>query len=280
MALGNNSYSKNNNNNSGFNNGGYQPQVDLNSDGLRLVNPEGCDPSALNYQFFNGMLKITITPLKFGTDPNKKFVYDSENKIDIWLTPAKAGIFYNEIMYLLNHKGEVNNVGVCTMSGGFVLFSDGKEFVSETECLCIRKIDEEGNITASYVYQFKPNPNHFGIRNFDANAPKNFERVQHPNTEVDAFLHILKDFSDAMYGAYAYANMYYDRRNTGRVNWKLDSIMDKLGIEKSGGNYRKNNGGSFFSNNSGSSTMNAPATYSSNNYDDPGLLGDDDTYEG
>lgn len=62
MALGNNTYSRNNNNNSnnGFNNGGYQPQVDLNSDGLRLLNPEGVDPSALNYQFFNGMLKITI----------------------------------------------------------------------------------------------------------------------------------------------------------------------------------------------------------------------------
>ena len=55
MALGNNTYSRNNNNNSnnGFNNGGYQPQVDLNSDGLRLLNPEGVDPSALNYQFFN-----------------------------------------------------------------------------------------------------------------------------------------------------------------------------------------------------------------------------------
>lgn len=279
MALGNNTYSRNNNNNSnnGFNNGGYQPQVDLNSDGLRLLNPEGVDPSALNYQFFNGMLKITITPLKFNTDPNKKFVYDSENKIDMWLTPIKARIFYDEIINLLNHKDEINNAGVCTTSGGFILFSNGKEFSSETECLCIRKINENGEIIASYVYQFRANPNHFGIRNFDSDNVQKFDRVQYKNTEVENFLHVLKDFSDAMYGAYAYANMYYDKKNVGRMNWKLDSIMDKLGIEKSG-NYSKNRGSSFFSNNPGNVGINAPASY--NNYEDGGIIEDDNTYEG
>ena len=79
-----------------------------------------------------------------------------------------------------------------------------------------------------------------------------------------------------MYGAYAYANMYYDKKNVGRMNWKLDSIMDKLGIEKSG-NYSKR-GSSFFSNNPGNVGINAPASY--NNYEDGGIIEDDNTYEG
>lgn len=272
MALGD--YSRNTDNNKKNYN---QPIVRIDNAGT--VNPDGIDPSALNYEFFNGMLKIVIIPLKFGTDPNKKFTYDQDNKVEMWLTPTKAKIFYNEINYLLANKDSVNNVGVCTTKGGLIVFSTGKEFGVDSECLVIRKVDNDGTITSTYAYQFKNNPNNFGVRNFNQDDPTSYDRIAYPNTEVEYLLTILKEFYTAMSGGQAYANMYYSRFDYNRIIGKVNLIMEKLGIEKQ--NNSSNSGPSFFSNNSGnnagSSQMNNNSYNNNNNsYSDYGML--DDSY--
>lgn len=239
-----------------------QPILKLDNQGT--MNPDGIDPSALNYEFFGGMLKIIITPLKFGTDPNKKFTFDTDNRVEMWLTQTKAKIFYEEIKYLLANKDSVNNVGVCTTKGGLIVFSTGKEFGVDTECLVIRKVESDGTISSTYAYQFKNNPNNFGIRNFNQDDPSNYDRIGYTNTEVEQLLAILKQFSEAMVGAYAYANMYYGRFDYNRLLGRVNSIMDKLGIEKSSeyGNRSSGGGNSYFNNNQG----NNAGTSSHTNY--------------
>lgn len=259
MALGD--YSRNTDNNKKNYN---QPILRLDNQGT--MNPDGIDPSALNYEFYGGMLKIIITPLKFGTDPNKKFTYDNENRVEMWLTPTKAKIFYEEIKHLRANKDTVNNVGVCTTRGGLIVFSTGKEFGVDSECLVIRKVDNDGTISSTYAYQFKANPNNFGIRNFNQDNPSDYDRVAYDNTEVEQLMAILKDFSEAMVGAYAYANMYYGRFDYNKLLGRVNSIMEKLGIERTSEYSRSNNsgnsGGSYFNNNQG----NNAGTASSNTY--------------
>lgn len=262
MALGD--YSRNTDNNKK-----QYAQPILRLDNQGTMNPDGIDPSALNYEFYGGMLKVIITPLKFGTDPNKKFTYDNDNRVEMWLTPTKAKIFYNEIKHLLANKDTINNVGVCTTKGGLIVFSTGKEFGVDSECLVIRKLEVDGTITSTYAYQFKNNQNAFGIRNFDQDNPSDYDRIAYPNTEVEQLLSILKDFSEAMVGAYAYANMYYGRFDYNRVTNKLNAIMDKLGIETQYSNNRSNNSssGSYFNNNQGNNagTSSTSTSYSSYN---------------
>lgn len=243
-----------------------QPILRLDNQGT--MNPDGIDPSALNYEFYNGMLKIIITPLKFGTDPNKKFTFDNDNRVEMWLTPTKAKIFYEEIIHLLANKDSVNNVGVCTTKGGLIVFSTGKEFGVDSECLVIRKVESDGTISATYAYQFKNNSNNFGIRNFNQDSPSEYDRIAYGNTEVDQLLSILKQFSDAMVGAYAYANMYYGRFDYNKLLGRVNSIMEKLGIERSSeyGNRNYNSGNSnssYFNNNQGNNAGNGHSNYSS-----------------
>lgn len=257
MALGD--YSRNTDNNKKT----YaQPIVRLDSYGT--MNPDGVDPSALNYEFYNGMLKIIITPLKFGSDPNKKFTFDNENRSEMWLTPTKAKIFYDEVMYLLHHRDEINNVGVCTTKGGTLIYSTGKEFGVDTDCLIIKKIGEHGKIESTYVYQFKKNPNNFAVRNFTGEEIVNegFNKVNYENTEIEQLLAIIKQFAEAMTGAYAYANLYYGRFEYNRIIGKMNAIMDKMGIEKSSEYNRGNNNNSsgatsFFSKNEGTPAPNS-----------------------
>lgn len=271
MALGD--YSRNTDNNK---KNYSQPILRLDNQGT--MNPDGIDPSALNYEFYNGMLKIIIIPLKFGTDPNKKFTYDQDNRVEMWLTPTKAKIFYEEIKHLLANRDTINNVGVCTTKGGLIVFSTGKEFGVDSECLVIRKIDNDGTITSTYAYQFKPNPNNFGIRNFNQDSPADYDRIAYSNTEVDQLLAILKEFSEAMVGAYAYANMYYGRFDYNRLLGKVNSIMDKLGIEKSSEYSRSNNngGGSYFSNNQGNNAGEGYSNNTTTRYDNYNMM--DDAY--
>lgn len=261
MALGNN-YSANIDNNKKNKNISeiYVPAFNTSS-------PEGLDPSSLSYSYAgNGFLRITITPLKFD-NPNDSaaYKYDNDNATFILLSPTKAQVFAREIRTLLANKDTINNVGVNTISSKdnhitYIIFSNGKELGVENNCLIIRKMDETGNILSTYGYQFKGNPNLFGIRNFDESS-KHFERSEYPDMEIENLLTILEGFYKSMSGTQAFANAYYGRFEQSKVMGSLRQIMDKLGIEKSSEyNRMGRNNNSFFNNpNNGTSVQ---STYS------------------
>lgn len=214
-------------------------------------NTEGVDPSALSYQFYNGLLKISISPMKVGAKPGDKQMWDHDNGISAWLTHVKAQILHDEIIYVLNHPDEINNSGVPTGSDGLISFSNGKELNVSSPCLIIRKIDQNtGSPTSVYAYQFKDNY-HSAIRNFNPDNPQQYDSYTYKNFEIDQLLTILSEFARSSCGAYAYATMNAFKYDINRNNTKMQLIMDKLGIESNpeyskGGN---RGGNSFFSNN-------------------------------
>ena len=71
MALGN--Y----NNNDSNQKKGYEPIL---YSPYNTSNREGVDPSALSYQFYNGLLKISISPMKAGAKKDDVDVWDHERQ--------------------------------------------------------------------------------------------------------------------------------------------------------------------------------------------------------
>ena len=75
MAFGDN----NDNNSRKF----YEPTV---YSSYGMSNTDGVDPSALNFQFSLGLLKITISPMKPGAKQGDKQLWDHDNAVSVWLT--------------------------------------------------------------------------------------------------------------------------------------------------------------------------------------------------
>lgn len=252
MALGN--Y----NNNDSNQKKGYEPIL---YSPYNTSNREGVDPSALSYQFYNGLLKISISPMKAGVKKDDVDVWDHENAGAAYLTNVKARLLADEIKYVLNHPDEVYNGGV-PAGNALISFSTGKELGATSPCLIIRRLDTEtGKPTSSYAYQFKDN-HYFGVRNYDAENPAEHVEYNYPNTEIDMLVDILTQYSLNASGAAAYMNMYANKYDTSRLNTKIGLIMDKLGIESKADYSRGNNGGSSYFSNRGSNNQYGNSTSS------------------
>lgn len=222
----------------------YEPSV---YSGYAMSNTDGIDPSALNYQFVNGLMKISIAPMLPNAKPGDKELWDRENAAVIWLTHTKARMLAEEIKYIMSHPDEINNGGVPSGSEGLISFSNGKELGATSPCLIIRKLDPNtGDVVSSYAYQFKAEY-HYAIRNFDQ-ASKEFDKFFYNDLEVDQFVTLLESYYNNMTGAVAYGVMYGAKYDIQKQHTKMKLIMDKLGIEQNpeyskGGNY---NNRSFF----------------------------------
>lgn len=212
-------------------------------------NPEGVDPSALSYSFYNRMLKLSISPLKMNN--GDKVAYDHDNAAVVWITHTKARMLYDQVMKVL--RGEITNGGINTGKEGLVRFSDGKELGVNNYCLIINKVNESGEVISGYAYEFKAKY-HYAVENFNPNDSSH--KKQYYNTlEVEQFLDLLKTYYEAMTGATAYTVLDAMRFNTNAQNTKIDLIMSKLGVEyKSGMTSRSSQGGSFFDKSNDSSS--------------------------
>lgn len=253
MALGDRNYNNQDNNQKK----GYEPIL---YSPYNTSNREGIDPSALSYQFYNGLLKLSISPMKPGVKPeDTSDVWDHDNAGSVYLTHTKARMLIGEIQYVLDHPDEVYNGGV-PAGNGLVSFSTGKELGATGPCLIVRKIDPNtGAPTSSYAYQFKTE-HHFGIRNFDPKDPSSYVEGKYPNLEIEQLLDLLDQYSKYASGAASYMYMYAQKYDTSRINTKIGLIMEKMGIETTGEYSKKNyGGGTYFNNrnnsNQGSSSM-------------------------
>lgn len=242
----------------------YEPTV---YSAYAMSNTDGVDPSALNFQFSLGLLKITISPMLPNAKPGDSELWDRKNGASIWLTHTKARMLAESIKEMLNGKmDEINNESVPSGNGGLITFSNGKELGATSPCLMIRKQNPDtGEVTSTYAYQFKSDY-HYTIRNFDP-ATKEFEKIFFPSLEIEQFITLLETYYTSMSGAQAYGVLSGAKVDIQKTNTKFRLIMDKLGIEQpteysKGGNGYSNR--SFFSGNgnsdsSTSGAMNPPS---------------------
>ena len=217
---------------------------------IRYINPDSSvDKTRLSFEYWNSTLKIKITNRK--ETGNNEIVFDDTDSAVIFLTPDKARIFANEVKNFIKDPLKYNNCGVNTTKGVITL-NNGAQHGTTNPCIIIRQIDpNDGTIQKTYAYEFKTEY-HYAIRNLDASDneirgfDKEFETYSY--LELEQLVCMLENFCKASTYAYvAAANKANEYKENIMTN-KIDSIMNKLGIEYSGRSQRNNYNGSFFDN--------------------------------
>lgn len=231
------------------NNGGNNRQEEFRAtfySPVRLRNPESeVDPSELSFRFWKGLLGIIIAPklAKSNTEYNQ---YDNENAIQVYINHTKARMLYAEMAKLKENPDAYNSVGINSGSTGLISVSNGKEVGVAGPVLILRKLDQNGTINSSYMYEFNRDF-HYSIRNFDESTLK-YDKNYFDWIEYDEFMQTLKSFYENANMIQAFGVVDSARREFNRLHSKLNPIMEKMGIERYERNNRGGNGGgkSFF----------------------------------
>lgn len=226
----------------------YSPSV---SSGYRFSNPESnIDKTSLSFTYWNKLLKVSIAPRK--ETEGDTIAFDHENAGSVYLSHTKALILYKEIVKFLEgyKKGKVpKNAGVTSGNEGLIYICTGEEFNVEGPCLVIRKVDENGKCTSTFVYEFKRDT-HSSIIDYTEKTAE-FNSIAYEMLEIEQFANLLKSYYEAMTMAVAYSVQEAGKYDNSRINTKLKLIGDKLGVEfaKQNNDYKnKNVNSSYFSN--------------------------------
>lgn len=235
MSLGDFSNNSNYNNNKKT----YSPKV---FSQYKMSNAESnVDATSLNPSFWNNMLVLAISPKKDTNDGS--IAFDHENAATVYLSHTKARLLFEEICLFQQNPEMYSNVGV-TSGSGLIRLSNGKEYGVNCPLLIVSKLDAStGEVQSSYAYQFKQDY-HYTIRNFDQDT-LDFDKIYNNNIEIEQLKTLLIQYYEAMSGAMAYSvieNMKYD---ISRINTKLDSCAEKLGVEYKGKSQSKPSGSPF-----------------------------------
>lgn len=238
----------------------YSPSVTA---GYRFSNPESTiDKTSLSFTYWNKLLKVSIAPKKDTGDDT--IAFDHDNAGSVYLSHTKALIFYNEIIkFLEDYKAgrAPKNVGVSSGSEGLIYICNGEEFNADGPCLVIRKIDEKGNPTSTFVYEFRRGVHASVVNYTEKNA--SFESRFYDQLEIEQFAILLKNYYESMTMAIAYSIQEAGKYDNSRMNTKLKLIGDKLGVEfaKQGGNDRNRSVNSSYFSNARSTESSSNNTY-------------------
>lgn len=215
----------------------------------RMKFVEGGEPDApkleLCFKYWKDKLEV-YTQIWNGTK------YDELAKI--YLSPLKAATLSSNIRELLNGKDPYTDHlsrGVQTGIGetrGLIYLCNAPESTVKNpqRVLVIASVNKSGEMESKNEFRFKTQQ---GLT-FEGSDLNTFENIDFPDLEVDVFADLLDSFVEASAGAIAFYTMDMNRFNNTIMNNKINGIMDKLGVERKGGNYSKNTpGSSYFDNN-------------------------------
>lgn len=212
------------------------------------------DQTQLSCQFWNNSLRIMIAP-KNSDSPEDQPTFDTKNSISVYLNHVKARMLADVLKKFLADPEAYDNAGVVAGSS-FISFSTGKDFSSKFPLIIIRKVDEQGNITASFAYEVKGDY-HFAVRGFSEKSNGQYERDFYPNLEFDCLLTLLEEFYKAETRAMAYSVLDAFKYDQYRMSMKINRIGEKLGLDmsvSSNGSSRGSSSTSYFSRGTGASS--------------------------
>lgn len=226
----------------------YSPSV---SAAYRFSHPESTiDKTSLSFSYWNKLLKVSIAPKK--ETEGDTIAFDHDNAGSVYLSHTKALMLHKEMVNFLEQykKGAAPaNVGVSAGAEGLIYICDGKEFSAEGPCLVIRKIDEDGNCTSTFVYEFRRDV-HSSVVNYKEKT-KSFDSNKYELLEIEQIINLLKSYYEAMTMAVAYSIQETNKYDNSRMNTKLKIIGEKLGVEfnKPGDNNRGRTANTSYFNN-------------------------------
>ncbi len=225
-------------------------------------NKQNFDPTAISRMKFveDGDPEVAKLELGFKYWKDKLEVYTqiwNGSKYDelsrIYLSPLKAATLSVNIKNFLNSENRFTNPmsnGVQTGIGetrGLIYLCNAADSTEKTpkRVLVIASVNKNGEMESKNEFHFRVQQG-LTFKGSDLNT---FKNVDFPDLEVDVFTDILDSFVSACAGANAFYTMDMNRFNNTVINNKLNSIMDKLGIERKGNYSKTTPGSSYFDNN-------------------------------
>lgn len=217
------------------------------------------DEITLGFAFWKGLLKINLSQIKAGTNEYEEIAV-------IHLSPMKAKLLKDKLEYLKTL--DYNDTRLFGVDTGITdtrnIIAFGNDATSTKDgikrYLVIGKVDPNGTLLNPVRFDFNFDFN-FSIEWIDLNkmdCSKSYDN----NLEMDMFIAVLEQFVNSMTGAMAYSVMDMARFDLSRVNTKIETVMEKLGIEtKRGGGDQSN---SYFNKNGAASPQNSNRGRSNN----------------
>lgn len=207
---------------------------------LRFFNPNSTvDPSTYQIKYLFGMMKLVFSPLMKGATPESP-KYDYENSGTVYINHMDALILMNEIDLFLQDPSAYFNVGCVNNSGSLLSISNGTEFGITNPCLVLRKIDNNGDIVYTYVYEFVGD--YYAVRNFDKDT-KEYDKFFYATAELQMLKITLDQYIKGATNALAYSINDLNRYADNAAYNDRRAICEKLGIEKQYNKSSRNSGG-------------------------------------
>ena len=237
-----------------------------------MYNTAGVDPSRLSIDYFSNVMKISIAPMvKEGNSETGVPSYDYNNSISVFIRQNEARILKSEIEYFISDPVAFNNSGVA-MRSGIITINNGKEYNTHSPCIIIRKVDDNGKVVSSYLYECNTD-NMFSIRNYNE-AKNTFDKVtvDYQYTELYHIIEHLNAYLSASTNAVAHSVLDNTRFVNNRLNTKIDTIGAAMNIKFGG----EKTGGSSYFNKAPATNYSSSSEYKSGSYDDLNHMTDDE----
>lgn len=256
----------NNQNNNGYNNSnGNSNEVFTPStrSAYKFFNSNSSvDNTALSFTFWNCLLKISMNPIIVQEGSANKV--DTNNHVDIYLSPAKAQMLLHCIKTFRATPDAYNNIGVNTNKGIIYIANGEKTFGVKGTFLVINIINNDtGEKEAEAAYEFNTK-DIYGITDFN-NANDFSKYYGYSNDiELDMIETLLINFVSAYTNAVASSILEANKYNDARQFSFIKDAREKLGISKNDGN-KNYNKSSWFNNNNGNSSSSTVSSESPKN---------------
>ena len=186
------------------------------------------DNTAMSFSYWNSLLKITINPIIVKEDSANKV--DTNNHIDIYLSPSKATMFLHCIQTFRKDPDKYKNIGVNT-NKGIIFIANGKQmFGCKGTFIVINLINNEtGAKEAEAAYEIN-SKDFYAIADYEggSNFSKYYDYSE--NIELDILENILKTFIEAYTNAVASSYMEANKYNEARMFNFIKDVKEKLGI--------------------------------------------------
>ena len=232
----------------GSSNGSYQNNKTFEPTYYSRFRGSRVDELSMGINYRSGLMIIELNRMTEGAK--------SESVASIFLSPMKANMLVGEMKNLLEYRAgskiDPNKAfGVNAGLGEKVTYIAFSTDSDKAMYCTIGKFEGNGTIVESTKYKFAVDY-HYTLQwnNLDSN---DLEKVYHNDAEFLSLMKAVEDFGRFMNGAAGYAGLDLNRYENGKVTRRIDSIMDKLGIERQGSrSYNGSNSGNNFLSNSSS----------------------------
>ena len=222
------------------------------------------DKTVMSFTYWNSLLKITMNPIQVQEGSANKV--DTNNHIDIYLSPSKAQMLLHCIKVYRENPDAYKNIGVNTNKGIIFIANGEKMYGKKGTFIVINLINNENGAKEGEA-AYEINTDVYSITDYTGGTDftKNFDYSE--SIELDMIETILRSFIEAYTNAVASSVLEADKYNNNRMFSFIKDAREKLGIktESSGSKYNKS---SWFNSNGNTTVSDSSPKITQADYDE------------